>query len=140
MLYAAFYIHILKSKLMKLTSENVNSTFLKCLFKKDENTEKHIAVEGVMLKVGFNPDRLKESEQTIIEMLNDLPDSFKPHGGGGMSFLNMCQDKNDNQWTGFHKTVDELVCLGIAIGKVSFLMPREMWSVLPGGMPYIAVS
>jgi len=30
--------------------------------------------------------------------------------------------------------------LGIASGKLSYLMPREMWKVLPGGMPYLVVS
>ena len=125
---------------MNLTAEKVNSTFLTCLFKKGENTETHIIGDGVMKKVGFNPERLKENEPVIIEMLNDLPDSFKKDGGGGMSFLNMCQDKEDNQWTGFHQTMDELVCLGNAIGKLSFLMPKEMWSILPGGMPYLVVS
>jgi len=125
---------------MNLTAEKVNSTFLSCLFKEGENTETHIIGEGVMKKVEFNPERLKEKESVIIEMLNDLPDSFKATGGGGMSFLNMCQDKEDNQWTGFHQTMDELVCLGNAIGKLSFLMPKEMWSILPGGMPYLVVS
>jgi hypothetical protein len=51
----------------------------------------------------------------------------------------MCQDKEDHQWTDFHQTMDELVCLGTAIGKLEYLMPREMWNVLPGGMPYIVV-
>ncbi len=125
---------------MKLTAEKVNETFLKCLFKDGENTENHIIGEGVMSKVGFNPERLKENEPLILEMLNDLPDSFKKDGGGGMSFVNMCQDKNGNQWADMHKTMDELVCLGNASGKLNFLMPREMCSALPGGMPYIVVN
>jgi hypothetical protein len=36
--------------------------------------------------------------------------------------------------------MDELVCLGLAIGRIAFLMPREMWEMLPGGMPYIVVK
>jgi len=57
-----------------------------------------------------------------------------------MSFLNMCIDKNGNQWADLHRTMDELVALGIATGKLSFLIPREMWSILPGGMPYLIVN
>jgi hypothetical protein len=125
---------------MNLTAKKVNEIFLECLFKEGENTENHIIGEGIMHKIGFNPERLKANETKIIEMLNDLPDSFKKDGGGGMSFLNMCQDKENNQWTGLHQTMDELVCLGKAIGKLSFLLPKEMWSVLPGGMPYILIS
>ena len=124
---------------MNLTAENVTNTFMNCLFQEGENTDNHIVGEGVMTKVGFNPERLKEATPKIEEMLNDLPDSFKANGGGGMSFLNMCQDKNDNQWTGMHQTVDQLVCLGNASGKLKFLMPKEMWSILPGGMPYLVV-
>ena len=60
--------------------------------------------------------------------------------GGGWSFLNMCVDKDGNQWTGFHEIVDKLLMLGIAIGKMSFLLPKQMWSILPGGMPYVVVN
>ena len=125
---------------MNLTAEKVHTVFMKCLFKEGEQTDNHKIGQGVMIKVGFNPERLKENEPVIIEMINDLPDEFKKTGGGGISFLNMCNDKNGNQWANLHKTMDELVVLGNAIGKLSFLMPKEMWSVLPGGMPYLVVS
>jgi hypothetical protein len=36
--------------------------------------------------------------------------------------------------------MDELVCLGLAIGKVEFQMTRDMWSILPGGVPYFSVK
>jgi hypothetical protein len=36
--------------------------------------------------------------------------------------------------------MDQLFTLGIAIEKVSFQLPREMWNVLPGGMPYLVVK
>jgi hypothetical protein len=125
---------------MKLTAENVHSTFLNCLFKENEDTESYKLGEGINTKVGFNPERLKESETSISEMLDCLPDSFKTFGGGGMSFLNMCEDKDGVQWTDFHKTMDELVCLGLASEKLSYLMPRDYWKILPGGMPYLVIS
>lgn len=125
---------------MKLTAENVHTTFLNCLFKENEDTECYKLGDGINTKVGFNPERLKESETDIIEMLNCLPDSFKLNGGGGMSFLNMCEDKDGVQWTDFHKTMDELVCLGLASEKLSYLMPRDYWKILPGGMPYLVIS
>lgn len=112
---------------------------MNCLFKDGERTEIHIVGEGVQMKVGFHPERLKESEPIISEMLKDLPDSFQKTGGGGMSFLNMGEDKEGNQWADLHRTMDELVSLGNATGKTQFLMPKEMWDVLPGGMPYIVV-
>ncbi len=125
---------------MNLTAENVHKTFMNCLFKDGESTESHTIGEGIMTKAGFHPDRLKESEPTIMSMLLDLSSDFKKSGGGGMSFLNMCQDKDGNQWADLHQTMDELVMLGLATGKMSYLMPREMWAMFPGGMPYLVVN
>ncbi|NQT49448.1 hypothetical protein HQ571_02010 [Candidatus Kuenenbacteria bacterium] len=73
-------------------------------------------------------------------MLAELPDEFKESGGGGMSFMNACYDRNGNQWTGMHKRMEELFQLGIGIKKAKCLMPRASWSALPGGMPYYAIS
>lgn len=112
---------------------------MNCLFKEGENTENHIVAEGVMTKVGFHTERLKEATAKIGAMVNELLDEFKPNGGGGMSFMNACMDKNGNHWAE-HSTIDQLVCLGIASGKLKYLMPREMWTVLPCGMPYLVVS
>lgn len=124
---------------MKLTAENVNKTFLECMFIEGESTENYVLGQGVINNIGFHPDRLKQNESNVIEMLNQLPEEFKKSGGGGMSFLNMCNDKDGNQWSDLHATMDQLVTLGISLKKVSFLMPREMWQVLPGGMPYIVI-
>lgn len=125
---------------MKLSSENVHDTFMDCLFKDGEATENHVIGEGVQLKVGLHPERVQNKMQLIIDMLAQLPDSFKASGGGGMSFLNMCQDSDGNQWTDLHNVVDELVCLGSACGMLRFLLPREAWPALPGGMPYIVLQ
>ena len=125
---------------MKLDAQTVHETFLECLFKEGEPTENHKLGEGINMKVGFNPERLKEKKPIIQELLKDLPIEFQKSGGGGMSFLNMCNDKDGNQWADLHKTMDELVVLGTATGKLSFLMPREIWDSMPGGMPYLVVN
>ncbi|MES3018192.1 MAG: hypothetical protein V4721_10455 [Bacteroidota bacterium] len=126
---------------MKKISERVHETFMNCLFSDEESTDIHVIGEGVQTKVGFHPERLKAAEPTIAEILDEMPDEFKKNaGGGGWSFLNLCHDKNGNQWADLHKTMDELVMLGVATGKISFLLPRELWSSLPGGMPYLVIS
>jgi hypothetical protein len=56
-----------------------------------------------------------------------------------MSFLNACMTKDDNQW-GEHQNMEQLLALGIAIGYARILLPRNMWSVLPGGVPYFSVG
>ena len=124
---------------MKLDAETVNKTFLYCLFNEGEPTDNHVVAEAVRVKVGFHPERLKEKDSLIKELLDELPKESHKNSGGGMSFLQMAMDKDGNHWAE-HKTMDELVALGIATGRLSFLMPRELWGALPGGMPYIVIN
>ena len=124
---------------LELTSENVHELFMECLFVEGEKTDNAVIVQGLVHHIGFNPDRLKNNSEKIESLLKQLPDSFQQGKGDGMSFLNMCETKTGNQWCDLHSIMDELVCLGLAINKMFFLMPREMWNILPGGMPYVAV-
>lgn len=125
---------------MDLNSDNVEKIFISCLFDDDEDKTKAVIIEGITSKFGFNPDKLESHKEMIKEMLGLLPDSFKKDGGGGMSFLNACQDRNGNQWTDLHQRMEQLFVLGQAAGFVSCLLPRDMWAALPGGMPYYVVS
>lgn len=125
---------------MKLTNENVSNVFLSCLYNDGQNTDNHFKVEGIKNNIGFNPEKLKQNEQNIVDMLQNLPVQFQKNGGGGWSFLNMCEDNKGNLWTGDHAQMDKLVSLGIGIGKISYLMDREMWSSFPGGMPYFVID
>lgn len=123
---------------MKLTVANVQKIMFDCFFKDGEDTSNHVKGQGIRGPMGFHPERLEQHKADIQALLNQLPNEFMETGGGGYSFLNGCITKDGNQW-GEQSNVDELICLGVAIGKVSFPMPREMWSVLPGGMPYFVV-
>jgi hypothetical protein len=128
---------------MQLTSENTHSIFMECLFTDNEveggMPEHFIEAEGVMVHVGFHPGRIEEHTQDITDMLLQLPKEFMQSMGGGWTFLNACNDNQGNQWTGEQQTMDELVCLGLAIKKVQFQLPRSIWQALPGGMPYFSV-
>jgi hypothetical protein len=123
-----------------LTSQHVETVFAACLTKDGENTSDYIIAEGIIHTVGFHRDRIEEYRQEIHDMLAELPDEFKASGGGGYSFLNACLDRYGNQWTGLHQTQEQLVLLGIAIGEVAYCLPREMWSVFPGGVPYFVIT
>jgi len=127
---------------MQLTAENVHAILMNCLFNDEEvkdGTPEHLIGEGVMRKVGFHPGRLQSHKAEIEEMADQLPDEFKKTGGGGSSFLNACVTATGEQW-GEHENVDELLCLGIAAEKIEYLMPRDQWHILPGGMPYFVVK
>jgi hypothetical protein len=126
---------------MKLTAQNVEQLFLACLFKEGEDTSKAVTVHSVMMKVGFHPERLEENHFAITELLLQCHENFmETSEAQGYSFLAFCEDKNGEQWTGMHSVCDNLICLGLAIEKVVFLLPREFWHALPGGMPYIQIK
>lgn len=122
-----------------LTAERVNRIFLDCLFREGEETTDPVLAEGVMLRVGFHPGRLESHRGEIMALLMDLPITFRESHGGGWTFLNACMTAAGNQW-GEHANIDELLTLGIASGRVEILLPRDMWSVLPGGVPYFVVK
>ena len=129
--------------MMKLTSENVDKVFCDCLYRKSEDLHKALSdgklIEGVMLKVVFNTEKVEKHLQDIKDMLAQLPLEFRKEDGGGWSFLQMCNDEEGNQWTGVHKQMDALVCLGLAIDELRFCLPREMWKVFPDGMTYVQI-
>jgi hypothetical protein len=125
---------------MILTADKVREIFLDCLFKDGEDTEKHVQAEGVVYSVGFHPERLQQHRQEILTLLFELPDQFQYDKGGGWSFLNACDDRHGVQWTGEHQTMEQLVQLGVGIGAVKYLLPRDLWAALPGGVPYFSVT
>jgi hypothetical protein len=47
-------------------------------------------------------------------------------------------DRRGYQW-GEHASMESLICLGIAAGFVRYCLPRDLWTSLPGGLPYFVV-
>lgn len=128
---------------MKLTAENVTKIASECFYEETELTdgipEDAVMVEGIVNNYGFHPERLNSRKADIASMLNDLDDSFMSGKGGGMSFLNACYTKDGVHW-GEHSSIGLLFALGMGLGMVSYSLPREVWSALPGGMPYMTVD
>ncbi len=122
-----------------LSEEQVNKVFMECLFR-NEDVKYVLEVEGIDTDVKFHIERLENHKAEIMALLDELPEQFHVRGGGGWSFLSACDDKHGNQWTGIHQTMEQLFQLGIGIGKVKYLMPREIWHVLPHGMPYYIIT
>ncbi len=122
-----------------LNPERVKAIFTNCLFRDGEDTSQHVEVEGITSNVVFNPQRLNSHNAEIVAMLDELPKQF--HQEGGSSFLDACVDKHGNQWTGFHQRMEQLFQLGIAIGKVKSVLPRDMRAVIfPRGIPYYTIT
>ncbi len=122
-----------------INATEVHETFLDCLFKDEELIDgkpiiEPVIAEGLMTKAGLHPERVAKAKEKVATWLGNLDPVFKQ----GMTFLNMCNDRNGDQW-GEHPTMDELVMLGLATDTLFYCAPREMWSVLPGGVPYVQV-
>lgn len=116
----------------------VEKIFRNCLFETDEIVDnkpilEYIKIEGVAIAVYFNAAKIENYREDINSMLENLMPEFDK----GFSFQNICIDKNQLLWTGIHHNCDLLLTLGLAIGSLSYCTPREMWPILPGGLPYI---
>jgi hypothetical protein len=128
---------------MPLTTEAVHDLYTDketgILFRPEEPTGDAVIVQGITRTFGFHPSRLNAAKPTIAHLLTELPDSFQENSGAGWSFLNGCLTKDEHQW-GEQRDVEELFCAAIAAGLARWVMPREMWDVLPGGMPYFVIN
>lgn len=123
---------------MKLQASTVQYIYERCLL--DEgNMADSVLVDGIVTRSVFHKGRLEEHKAHIMELLLELPDTFRDNVGGGWSFLNGCIDNAERQWAE-QPTVDMLFQLGIATGQGAYLMPREFWKLLPGGVPYYVVK
>lgn len=117
-----------------LNPENVHRVFTDCLFKDDEVVTDFVLAEGISMKVGFHPERLAEHAYVIDRFLDQLTGELSE----GVSFLNLIYNHQGQQWTSEHIIMEQLVLLGLGIGKLDCQLPEEFWPELPGGMPYYA--
>lgn len=123
----------------RLSAAAVEEVFTFCLFSEGERTDGYVPAEGVdaqaaSAKVGFHSERLAASKDRIASFLGQIDDNFLD----GWTFLNACVDKHGHQW-GEHGSVNKLFMLGTASGLAVCVFPRDVWPVLPGGMPYYQV-
>lgn len=96
-----------------------------------------IVVDGITMKFGLDPKKVQSNKAKIESLIDEIvPESFYEDAGGGMSFLSLCNTKTGDQWAE-HPTMQEFFVLAAAIGRARFCMPRGLWGLLPGGMPYI---
>lgn len=123
----------------ELTSQNVTDIFKKCLYNEAQPDVKTIVVEGIVSSAKFSVPMVNEYKQEIADMLSQLPDEFMTSKGGGWSFMNACVTKTGNMWTSLHQVMEQLFMLGMSVDMVICLLPRELWSALPGGVPYYQV-
>lgn len=133
---------------LEITAANmakmIDSVIQDCLLSDQElarpDAHKMVVVsEGIVTSYGFHPGRLQEHKANVARLLERLPPPFFSDEGGGWSFLQACVDRDGERW-GEHQSMEALFCLSNALGLSAYLVPRETWRKLPGGMPYIEVK
>lgn len=123
---------------MNLTGQNVAAAFKASLFQPGQPTDTAVIAEGVVMKAGFDPVRLEAQRAAVVAMIAELQDPFFEDTGGGWSFLNLCERRDGEIW-GQHQDCDALICLALALDLAYWPLPiREMWSAMPGSVPYVA--
>lgn len=133
-----------------LCAENVDRIFSDCLFRSHAEYDEYVKNQGIVIKVQsvqnpkatvcFHSERLESHREEIKEMVLQLPDGFHKNKGGGWSFLNLCQDRNGDLWTGFQTEQEKLALLGMATHVLMPLLSIEENHILPGCMPYFRVE
>lgn len=122
----------------------LDTIVLDCLYKTDELEDgappaDFIEVEGVVVRLGLHPKRLESHRAEVQAMLDQIGPEFHSSGGGGWSFLNLCNDKDGEQW-GEHRSMEQLCMLAIGLKLGTWMSPRETWSSFPGGVPYFLIT
>lgn len=122
---------------IELTNENVESIFLDCLFKENELVdgqpiENFCMAEGVINTVCFNENRLNQHKKEIEDLIDKILNI-----GQGIPFVVMCESVEGYQWTNDHVYMEQLMLLGIGSEILIYPVGRELWNILPGGLPYI---
>lgn len=125
-----------KSVTIELTGVNVERIFRDCLAE-SVVVENAIQIEGIVRTLVLDREKVESHREEIKGFINQLPSQFLLNGGGGWTFLNLCMREDGVQWTGLHLIQEQLYALAAALGMAKIQLPRELWSALPGGVPYI---
>lgn len=85
----------------------------------------------------FDLDKLEDFKDRITSWFQEMDMVFFKKSGGGWAYHNMTHDKRGILWTEDLEIIEELIGLGIAIGKCQYLLPRENWI---NAIPYIVIN
>ena len=121
-------------------AETVRDLFMACLFEEGEPMNDAVMVEGITMTVGFHPGRLSDRRDRIRDIAAQIvTDDFMAAKGGGTSFLNLCVDRDGAMW-GEHVNCQELMLLCVGAGLASYCLPRSMWGIFQGAVPYVTFN
>lgn len=124
---------------MRLTVEAVDELAERCKWLLSDPGPDVRAIFGVEVNLYLHAGRVEAATAAIGALLAELPDAFRDGRAAGCSFLDACRDRHGRRWTGLHRDMDRLFCLGIAAGLARWTVPQTIWPLLRGGKPYVTV-
>lgn len=126
-----------------INAEQVKNILRDCLFPEmPADDTKCIGIPSVTRVFALNPSKVELHRSEIFTILRELPLEFwdqKSGGKDGYTFMSLPFDRDGNQWGG-QLRADELMALGLATGYMRYMFSKEMWMMLPGGVPYLIIS
>lgn len=124
----------------RLSAQRVEQLLGECMAEPGERETTRV-VPGITGSFAVDLTKINKAKPEIANMLLQLSDAFMTGKGmgGGYSFLQACEDRQGRQWADFHRSMEALFVLGMGADLADCLAPRELWSALPGGMPYYSV-
>lgn len=126
-----------------LSETNVSKVYRNCCYCPEELDfgkvpKDAIKVEGIEESFFFHPERLEENRKKICDMLSQLPEEFK-RGESYFWFIHKRKDSGTT-WTDKSEIAEELLALGLAIGKARYAFPRLWWAANGNFSPMIIVE
>ncbi len=126
-----------------LTAERVRDLYARCFRPESEyhpTRATRTQIEGWLMRHTFSVPQLAKSREEIIRLLLAIHRGFRSDEGQGGS-VGMLTMRDDNvMWTGDMSDIEKLLSLGMAVGLVTFCVPREKWDRLPNGLPYVRIE
>lgn len=124
-----------------IKAEDIERLFVESLKKEGDDGAEFI--QGTWASAWLALD--ESTAINVLGIIEQLPLEFfsreiNPKGGDGWSFLNLVLDREGRQWTSQHLMAEKLLLLGLAVGRMEFVLPRDQWKYLAGGLPYIVIK
>lgn len=103
-----------------------------------------VTARGIVSNYGFCAEKIKEVAYVIQALALQLPNNFLQsnfsNSGGGYVFRSACEDYKGELWTGEHRIMESLLCLGLASGCVNALTQSAEIPVPDPTFHYFAVE
>jgi len=117
-----------------ISAERVDAIFKDCLTKKS-NIDVPIEIKGLSNNYILNSHAVEMHSNEIKRMIDEL----RVCTGSSFSFFELSATRDGTQWTRHHQKVEKLMVLGLAINRLKYESPREMWPSNPGGLPFVVI-